>query len=84
MQVQEVSLSCNWALASSKADLDKLAAAETGTYKYSVEDYFSVPLQSGLEFLPYEQYLSYEERDATGKNYMYVKNTIINIPDVFF
>jgi len=68
----------NPALASSKEDLAKLAAAEKGTYKYSVEDYFKKPSQSSFQFSPNGQYLSYKERDANGKSHVFVKNTTTN------
>lgn len=68
----------NPALASTKEQLSKLANAEKGTYKYSVEDYFKKPSQSSFQFSPNGQYLSYKERDASGKNHVYVKNTITN------
>jgi hypothetical protein len=50
----------NPALVSSKADLDKLASAEKGTYKYSVADYFKKPSQTSFQFSPNGQYLSYK------------------------
>ncbi|KOS06110.1 peptidase S9 [Flavobacterium akiainvivens] len=68
----------NPALVSSETELAKLAAAETGTYKYSVEDYFKKPAQSSFQFSPNGLYFSYKERDATGKNHVYVKNTTTN------
>lgn len=68
----------NPALVSSDAELAKLAAAETGTYKYSVEDYFKKPAQFSFQFSPNGQYFSYKERDADGKSHLYVKNTTTN------
>ncbi|TRW23338.1 S9 family peptidase [Flavobacterium zepuense] len=68
----------NPALVSSKEDLAKLAAAEKGTYKYSVEDYFKKPSQSSFQFSPNGQYLSYKERDGNGKSHVFVKNTTTN------
>ena len=68
----------NPALVSTDAELAALAAAETGTYKYSVEDYFKKPSQSSFQFSPNGLYFSYKERDANGKNHVYVKNTETN------
>jgi dipeptidyl aminopeptidase/acylaminoacyl peptidase len=68
----------NTSLVSSEAELAKLAAAETGTYKYSVEDYFKKPAQFSFQFSPNGQYFSYKERDANGKSHVYVKNTTTN------
>lgn len=65
----------NKALPSSKEELAKLAALETGTYSYSVEDYFKRPAQSGFQFSPNGLYFSYKERDDKGKNHVYIKNT---------
>ncbi len=62
-------------LPSSKATLDKLASYDKGTYKYSVEDYFENPATSAFQFSPKGKYFSYRERDADGKNHVYVKNT---------
>ena len=77
-QTAKEALPGNPALVSSKEDLAKLAAAETGTYKYSVADYFKKPSQSSFQFSPNGQYLSYKERDANGKSHVYVKNTTTN------
>jgi dipeptidyl aminopeptidase/acylaminoacyl peptidase len=68
----------NPALVSSDAELARLAAAETGTYKYSVEDYFKKPAQFSFQFSPNGLYFSYKERDASGKSHVYVKNTATN------
>jgi dipeptidyl aminopeptidase/acylaminoacyl peptidase len=64
----------NTKLPSSKADLDKLAGLEKGTYKYSVEDYFAKPKQSGFKFSPNGKYFSYQEKDANGKRHVYIKD----------
>ena len=68
----------NPSLASSKEELVKLAAAEKGTYKYTVADYFKKPSQFSFQFSPNGQYLSYKERDANGKSHVFIKNTATN------
>ncbi|MFL9845723.1 S9 family peptidase [Flavobacterium rhizosphaerae] len=78
LTAQEKSLPGNTALPSSKEELARLAAAETGTYKYSVEDYFKRPSQFSFQFSPNGTYISYKERDADGKVNVYIKNTITN------
>lgn len=65
----------NTALPSSTEELMKLAALETGDYKYSVKDYFQRPSQSTFRFSPNGLYFSYRERDENGKRHVYVKNT---------
>lgn len=62
-------------LPSSKDALDKLSAFDNGTYKYSAEDYFEDPATSSFQFSPKGNYFSYREKDANGKNHVYVKNT---------
>ena len=74
-QMKKDSLPGNPALVSSEEELSKLAASETGNYKFSVEDYFKKPLQSSFQFSPNGLYLSYKEKDEKGKNHVYVKNT---------
>lgn len=68
----------NTELVSSKETLEKLAHLEQGNFKYSVEDFMKKPAQSSFEFSPNGLYLSYKERDAEGKNHVYVKNTKTN------
>ena len=63
------------ALPSNTSELAKLAALETGTYKYSVSDYFQRPSQYSFQFSPDGKYISYKERDKDGKGHVYVKNT---------
>ncbi len=65
-------------LPSTKAALDKLAAFDNGTYKYSAEDYFENPATSSFQFSPKGNYFSYREKDENGKNHVYVKNTLTN------
>lgn len=62
-------------LPSSKEDLEKLAAFEKGTYKYSVEDFFKKSKASNFQLSPDGKFLSYKEKDASGKKHVYVKNT---------
>ncbi len=61
-------------LPSSKGSLDKLASFDSGTYKYSAEDYFENPATSAFQFSPKGNYFSYREKDDNGKNHVYVKN----------
>jgi len=68
----------NPSLASSKEELQVLAASEKGTYKYTVADYFKKPAQYSFQFSPDGKYLSYKERDANGKSHVYIKNTANN------
>ncbi len=77
-QVTDTKLPGDQTLPSSKADLESLANKETGTFKYSVEDYFQKPSQSSFRFSPNGQYLAYREKDADAKNHVYVKNVETN------
>ncbi len=64
----------NTALVSSDEDLQKLASFDTGSYKYSVEDYFSRPKASSFQLSPDGKYMSYREKEDGGtKNHVYVK-----------
>ncbi|MEO8773185.1 MAG: S9 family peptidase [Gelidibacter sp.] len=62
-------------LPSSKEDLAKLAAFETETYKYSVEDFFTKPQLATFRISPDGNYISYRKKDENGKNNIIVKNT---------
>ena len=62
-------------LPSSKDALDKLAAFDNGSYKYSAEDYFQDPSKSSFQFSPKGNYFSFREKDENGKNHVYVKDT---------
>jgi dipeptidyl aminopeptidase/acylaminoacyl peptidase len=64
----------NTSLPSSDQDLKALAAKETGTYKYSVADYFAKPASSSFQLSPNGTYMSYREKDDNLKNHVYVKN----------
>lgn len=61
-------------LPSSAAELAKIANAETGKFTYSVEDYFSKPQVSGFQLSPNGNYISYREKDKSGKRHIYVKD----------
>lgn len=63
-------------LVSTKAELNVLAAKETGKYKYSVEDYFKKPNQSSFQFSPDGKYVSYKQREEDGKVHVFTKNTL--------
>ncbi|MBB6131638.1 S9 family peptidase [Mucilaginibacter lappiensis] len=73
-QTKSDSLPGNKALPSSKEDLLKIARAETGTFAYSVEDYFSKPKQSAFKISDDGNYFSYREKDGFGKRYIYIKD----------
>ncbi len=61
-------------LVSSEQTLAKLAAAEKGDYKYTVEDYFKKPAQSEFQLSPNGNYLSYRQRDTNGKRHVFIKD----------
>lgn len=65
----------NTALPSTDAELEKLAAMETGNYKYSVEDYFKTPDVFSFNLSPDGKYLSYMKRRETGERDVYLKET---------
>ena len=52
----------NTTLPSTEAELDKLAALETGDYKYSVEDYFKTPEAYSFQLSPDGKYIAYMKR----------------------
>ncbi len=64
----------NAALPSSEEELKALAGKETGTYKYSVADYFAKPASSSFQLSPNGTYMSYREKDDKLKNHVYVRN----------
>jgi hypothetical protein len=68
----------NASLPSTEEELKALAAKETGTYKYSVSDYFAKPASSSFQLSPEGTYLSYREKDENLKNHVYVKNIKTN------
>ncbi|MCX2681081.1 S9 family peptidase [Galbibacter sp. EGI 63066] len=60
-------------LVTSDAELEELASFDSGSYSYSVEDYFAKPKASSFNFSPDGKYLSYKEKDENGKRHIYVK-----------
>lgn len=72
---EEKDLPGNSDLPSTSDELNALADLETGTYKYSVADYFKKPEQSSFKFSPDGKYFSYRQRDKEGKSHVYVKDT---------
>jgi len=62
-------------LPSSEEELRQLAAKETGTYTYSVEDYFRTPEAFSFQLSPHGKYTSYMKRRATGERDLYLKET---------
>jgi len=65
----------NTALPSTEAELDKLAAKETGDYKYSVEDYFTTPEAFSFQLSPDGKYIAYMKRRKSGERDLYLKET---------
>lgn len=61
-------------LPSTDEELEALGAKETGSYKYSVADYFAKPASSSFQLSPNGTYMSYREKDENLKNHVYVKN----------
>ncbi|HLS10766.1 MAG TPA: S9 family peptidase [Flavobacteriaceae bacterium] len=60
-------------LPSSEKELRQLAAKETGTYKYTVEDYFKTPEAFSFQLSPDGKYLSYMKRRETGERDLYLQ-----------
>ncbi len=65
----------NTALPSTDAALEKLAAMESGNYKYSVEDYFKTPEAFSFQLSPDGTFISYMKRRETGERDLYLKET---------
>ncbi|MCB7481813.1 alpha/beta hydrolase family protein [Christiangramia sediminis] len=65
----------NTQLPSTEAELDKLAALETGDYKYSVEDYFKTPEAYSFQLSPDGKYIAYMKRRQSGERDLYLKET---------
>ena len=65
----------NTSLPSTDAELDKLAAQETGDYKYSVEDYFKTPEAFAFQLSPDGNYIAYMKRRESGERDLYLKET---------
>lgn len=65
----------NTALPTSDAELASLAAQETGSYAYAVEDFFTKPAASDFQLSPDGQYLSYKKRNDAGKTDVWLQDT---------
>ena len=65
----------NSKLPSTETELDKLAALETGDYKYSVQDYFRTPEAFSFQLSPDGKYIAYMKRRKTGERDLYLKET---------
>lgn len=73
-QVKPDSLPGNKALPSSKEILLKIANAATGTFPYSVEDYFSTPEKSSFDMSDDGRSFSYLKKEKNGKQSIYVQD----------
>ncbi len=60
-------------LPTSQQELEALAAEESGTYRYTVEDYFRKPALSAFRLSPDGARIAYRERDENGRRPIYVK-----------
>lgn len=65
----------NTELPSTNEELAKLAARESGNYKYSVEDYFKTPEAYSFKLSPDGKFISYMKRRETGERDLYLKET---------
>lgn len=65
----------NTDLPSTDVELAKLAAKESGNYKYSVEDYFKTPEAYSFKLSPDGKFISYMKRRETGERDLYLKET---------
>src|SRR5690606_31703617 len=65
----------NTELPSTDVELAKLAAMESGKYKYSVEDYFKTPEAYSFKLSPDGKFISYMKRRETGERDLYLKET---------
>ncbi|WP_295180616.1 S9 family peptidase [uncultured Christiangramia sp.] len=66
----------NTTLPSGKEELARLAALESGNYKYSVEDYFKTPEAFSFKLSPDGKYIGYMKRRASGERDLYLKEII--------
>ena len=64
----------NTILPSSAEELAAVANLETGTFKYSVEDYFQKPEASGFQMSPNGKFLSFIKRNKDGKGELTIKD----------
>ncbi len=69
-------------LPSTKEELAKIAALETETNKYSVEDFFQTPDAYYFKLSPDGKYMSYLKRTDEGKSNLYIKNINSNTETV--
>src|SRR5690606_19172476 len=53
----------------------KLAARESGDYKYSVADYFKTPKAFAFKLSPDGKYIAYLKRRKSGERDLYLKET---------
>lgn len=74
MQTDNPTLPGNPELPSSQEELQSLAALDTGTYRYSVEDYFRKPAISAFKLSPGGTWIAYRERDARGRRPIFVRH----------
>ncbi|MGB7842365.1 MAG: S9 family peptidase [Salinimicrobium sp.] len=65
----------NTELPTTETELKKLAALETGDYKYSVQDYFRTPEAFSFQLSPDGKYIAYMKRRKTGERDLYLKET---------
>lgn len=66
----------NTTLPSGKEELARLAALESGNYKYSVEDYFKTPEAFSFKLSPDGKYIGYMKRRVSGERDLYLKEII--------
>lgn len=74
MEKSEKTIPGNPDLVTPDEELNQLASLDSGTYKYSVEDYFARPKASTFRFSPDGTYMSYREKDDNLKRHIYVRN----------
>ncbi|AXI99662.1 Dipeptidyl aminopeptidase/acylaminoacyl peptidase [Cyclonatronum proteinivorum] len=74
METENPTLPGNPELPSSQEELQSLAALDTGTYRYSVEDYFRKPALSAFKLSPGGTWIAYRERDEHGRRPIFVRH----------
>ncbi|MCC5933492.1 MAG: S9 family peptidase [Balneolales bacterium] len=74
METENKPLPGNPSLASSTEELLALAANDTGTYRYSVEDYFRKPALSAFQLSPGGTWIAYRERDERGRRPIFARH----------
>lgn len=65
----------NTSLPSTDAEMSALGAMETGSYKYSVADYFKTPEAFSFQLSANGKYISYMKRRDTGERDLFIKST---------